>query len=205
MNGWTVWLRRWFVWAIPGTLVLLNVLWLAGVRSAVLGRGSLLTRQVNTLQQDVQRLENQKRSLTATQDSLQSLEANISALRDTELGSMRERLVPFLVDVVRRAEEAGLKPERIAYQVQKSKKSSVVHFAAAYSLTGGYEKIRKCIYLLEDSPQFVVVESLGLRGDEQANTLEVSVTLTVGTYFSDMDPELMKQLGVKEVDGDKAG
>ena len=74
-----------------------------------------------------------------------------------------------------------------------------MHFTALYSLSGLYESVRKCIYLLENSEQLAIIEQLSLRGDEQLTTQDVGVQLAVGTYFTDMDRALMAELGVAEV------
>ncbi len=199
MNGRGAWFRLWWVWAVPAVLVVANAVWLFGFHGAAVGGTSFMARSVEQQERAVNRLENQRRGLDETTTGLESLEANLAALRDDQLGSMRERLVPFLVDVVSRARQAGLQPERISYAAVEDRKTGIVHFTATYSLEGTYDQIRYVIYLLEDSPQFVVLERLSLRGQEDASSLDVAVQLGVGTYFADVDEGLMKQYGVKEV------
>ncbi len=203
MNGRGAWFRLWWVWAVPAVLVLGNAVWLFGFHGAAVGGASFMARSVEDHERAVTRLEHQRKSLAETTAALERLEANLAALRDDELGSMRDRLVPFLVDVVSRAREAGLQPERISYAANEDRRTGIVHFTATYSLSGTYDQIRYVIYLLEDSPQFVVLERLALRGEEDASSLDVGVQLGVGTYFADVDEGLMEQYGVKEV-GDGA-
>lgn len=198
MNTRNPWLQLWAVWIVPALLVVANAVWLGGLRGAALGRGSMLARQVREVEEQVSTLERQKRTLSETRQAVDDLDRRLSALRDGQLGSMRQRLVPFLVDVVQRGSEAGLAPKRIGYQARDDEKSGLVHFSATYELEGSYEKIRQYIGLLEASPQFVVVERLELRGVEDASALEIKVRLGVGTYFFDRDSELMRQLGVGE-------
>jgi len=202
MKGQGVWWRLWYVWLIPGLLVALNVVWLAGVRGAVLGRGSLLTRQVETTEGEVARLESQQAHLQRTEEQLASLKGDLAALREEQLGRMSARLVPFLTDVVQRAEQSGLRPERIGYTVQRDEKTGLVGFSASYNVKGGYEQIRECVSQLESSPQFIIVERLGLRGQDDASSLTVDVQLTVETFFSDTDEKLLKELGVEVVRGE---
>jgi Tfp pilus assembly protein PilO len=199
MNGRSPWLKLWHLWVPPAVVVLLNVLWLAGMRGAVLGRGSLLAGQVNDAQGEVKRLEAQLQQLGRTTRELADLQANLDTLREKRLASMHDRLVPFITDVVRRVQEAGLQAERIGYTASRDEKSGLVYFTAAFGVKGSYEQIRRCVFLLESSPQFVLLENLGLRGDDTAASLNVGVQLTVGTYFSDLDERLLKQLGVSEV------
>ena len=200
----SVWFRRWWWWAVPGFVVLLNVVWLAGLRGAVLGRGSLLSRQVDTAERAVRRLETQKEQLASTQKALSRVQSQVTMLREQRLAPMKERLVPFLKDLYARTQEAGLTPDRISFTAQQEKKSDLAHFTASFSVTGQYQQIRKLVYLLEASPQFIVVEHLGLRGRDDASSLEVTVQMMVGTYFSDIDEAMLKELGIKEVERGRA-
>ncbi|HLE60631.1 MAG TPA: hypothetical protein VI700_03755 [Thermoanaerobaculaceae bacterium] len=201
MNGRGAWLKLWYLWVPAGVLVLLNVIWLTGLRGALLGRGSLLAKQVSEAEAVVNKLEGQLRQLEHTARALDELQANLGELRERRLGPMRKRLVPFLQDVVTRTQEAGLQPERVAYAVRRETKTGLVYFSAAYSVKGSYDQIRRCVFLLESSPEFVLLDGLGLRGDEGTSSLDVEVQLNVGTYFADVDERMLKQLGVNEVTG----
>jgi Tfp pilus assembly protein PilO len=195
----SAWLRLWFVWAIPSALIAANAIWLFGVRGAVLGRGPLLAKQKASLETEVAELTAQRKTLSSAQATLDSLQRDLGALRQEQLGSMRERLVSFLVDVARRTQAAGLRPERISYTAQPDKKSGLVHFAAVFSVIGTYEEVRRCVNLLEVSPQFVIVERLALRSDDSAASLDVSVQLTVATFFADADTGMLRELGVEDL------
>ena len=199
MNGRTVWLRFWYLWAPPAALLVLNVVWLAGIRGTVLGRGSLLDRLGTDARADVARLEAQSRALDQTAVRLTNLKENLATLRARQMAPMRDRLVPFLTDLVQRTEQAGLRAERVAYAVRREKKSGLAYFTARFEVKGAYDQIRRCVFLLETSPQFVLLEGLALRGESSAASLGIGVQLSVGTYFSDIDEGLMKKLGISEV------
>lgn len=199
MRGRSAWGRLWLAWALPAVLVVANVVWLAGLRGAIIGQGTWLARQVAAAENDVLRLEEQQRALSGAEMAVQELRSRLDKVRTEQVGGMKDRLVPFLVDVVERTQRAGLSPERISYSARREEKTGFVHFTAVYSLAGLYERIRNCIYLLEASPQLAIVERLSLRGDDQLVSLDVDVQLVVGTYFTDMDRSLMAELGVEEV------
>ena len=199
MSEWRAWLRLWYVWVPSAALVALNVVWLAGVRGTFLGRGSALAREVASTQSQVAKLEGQKRQLERAAAALANLRENLGTLRKEQMAPMRERLVPFLNDVIARTEASGLRPDRITYAVKRDPKSGLVYFSAHFDVKGSYEQIRKCVFELETSPQFILLEGLGLRGGDTATSLDVGVQLGVGTYFADLDEGLMKQLGVREV------
>lgn len=199
MKGRNPWLQLWAAWVIPAGLVVANVVWLGGMRGAVLGRGSLLLRQVREAEEQLARLEREVTALEQAKQASDTLREQLAALRQGKIGSMTARLVPFLVDVVERGTQAGLNSERIAYQVRPDRESGLVYFSATYELEGNYEQIRRYIGLLERSPQFVIIERLDLRGADDASALAVKVRLAVGTYFFDVDPALLAKLGVAEV------
>ncbi len=188
------WFALWPVWAVPAVLVVANGLWLGGVRGALVGRSSLLARQVRDAEATVARLEREAATLEEARRASGELEERLAALRGGAIGSMKARLVPFLKDVVERGQEAGLANERISYQVRSDEDTGLTYFAATYELEGTYEAIRTYIGLLERSPQFVVIDRLDLRGTDDASALTVKVRLTVGTYFFDLDRELLATL-----------
>jgi Tfp pilus assembly protein PilO len=113
-------------------------------------------------------------------------------------------LLPFLLDVVKRAEEAGLRVERVSYGTKPDEKTGLVYFTAAYGVQGSYEQIRRCVYLLESSPQFIVLEGLALNSEDTTASANITVQLRLGTYFSDIDRELLEKLGIKEVASEQA-
>jgi hypothetical protein len=201
VSGRGAWLRLWYLWMPAAVLVLLNVIWLAGLRGSVVGRGSILTKQVTDLEVEVNRLEGHSRELEHQTRALAELQKNLDTLRRDRLAPMHSRLVPFLSDLVKRVREAGLNLDRLSYSASRQEKSGLVYFVASFGVKGNYEQLRRCVFLLETSPQFVLVDRLSLRGDESASSLDVGIQLAVGTYFSDIDERLMKELGVKEVTG----
>jgi hypothetical protein len=193
------WWLLWPVWLVPALLLVVNVAWLGWLRGAIVGRGSLLARDVEELREAVHTLEAQQQELTAAEQELETLTGRLASVRGNQLGPMRERLVPFLEDVVERSDRAGLRPERIGYGVRQEEKTGLVQFSASYQLKGPYESLRRCIWLLETSPQFVVIEGISLRAPEDASTLEVDAQLTVATFFSDVDAAELAKLETVEV------
>jgi Tfp pilus assembly protein PilO len=201
MRAATAWWRLWWVWSIPAVLVTANVIWLVAVRGTLLGRGTALSRDLTRIEEEITLLQRQRQSLSQTAERLEALQRNLAALRQGEMRTMRERLVPFLEDVMRQAQTAGLQPERIGYNARAEGRSGVVTFRATYALEGSYGEIRRCISNLENSSQFIIIESLGLRGRDDASSLQVGVQITVGTYFSDYDAEFLQELGLEEAGG----
>ena len=199
MNRRAAWWLLWPAWVVPALLLVLNVTWLGWLRGAIVGRGSLLARDVAELSEAVRKLESQQRQLATAEQELETLTGRLAAVRGSQLGPMRERLVPFLTDVVERAEKASLRPERIGYAVREEEKTGLVQFTATYQLKGPYDNVRRCVWLLETSPHFIVIESISLRAPEDASTLDVDAQLTLATFFSDLDRAELAKLETGEV------
>lgn len=199
MRSLAAWWRLWWVWLVPALLLTANVVWLLAVRGVLVGRGTALSRDLTRIEEEITTLGRQFQELENTAKRLQSLEENLSALRTGEMKTMRERLVPFLVEVVSQAQAAGLQPERIGYSSRAEDRSGVVLFRATYALEGTYDAIRRCIHNLESSPQFIIIESLGLRGREDASSLDIAVQISVGTFFSDYDEDYLREIGLEGV------
>ena len=199
MNRRAAWWLLWPVWVVPALLLVVNLAWLGWLRGAIVGRGSVLAREVAALREAVGTLEAQQLQLVEAEQKLATLTERLEGMRGRQLGPMRERLVPFLTDVVARAEQAGLKPERIGYAVREEEKSGLVHFTATYQLKGPYDNVRRCVWLLETSPHFVVIESISLRAPEDASTLDLDAQLTLATFFSDIDRAELAKLETGEV------
>jgi Tfp pilus assembly protein PilO len=198
MTSRSAWVRLWWVWLAPALLLVVNLIWLLGIRSA-LGRGPQLARQRDAGAARVAALTTQRDALAGSRAALTVLESDLGSMRKERLGSMRERLVAFLVDINKRTSAAGLRPDRISYAVEADKKSGLVRFSAVFSVSGTYEEVRRCVNLLEGSPQFVVVERLVVRSEDGIDSLAVDIQLTVSTYFVDADTGMLRQLGIEDL------
>ncbi len=194
----SAWLRYLWLWLAPTLLAAVNAAWLFSLRGLVLGKGASVVDQVRAKEQQVRELERSLRELEATHQALKQLQQQLARLRLEEMGPMREQLLPFLQAVGERTRQAGLFPERISYVAREEKKSGLVHFAATFELAGSYEQLRQCIAGLEHVPQFLVIERLGLQGEDTARSTNIAMQMVVGTYFSDLDRQLLQQLGATE-------
>lgn len=194
----SAWWKYLWVWSLPAVLVVANLVWVFGLRQTLLGYGANIDEQLRKKQLEVRELEKVVSELESTKAKLAQLQQELVELREKKMGSMRERLVPFLATVGERVRKAGLFPERISYRANQDKKSGLVHFTATFEVTGSYEQLRRCIEELEQVPQFLVIERLALQGEDVPRSTDISLRMVVGTYFSDFDAELLRQVGAKE-------
>ena len=84
------------------------------------------------------------------------------------------------------AQQANLRLEHGANTVKHEKGSSLSKLTTTWTLTGDYRNVRKFIYSLETSPEFIVLENVAVVSPgEQQNRL--SVNLDIATYFKSSD------------------
>jgi hypothetical protein len=82
------------------------------------------------------------------------------------------------------AEQANVRLEQGANTVEREKGSTLSKSTTTYMLVGDYRDVRKFIYSLETTPEFVVLENVGLTSPgEQAAGRELAMRLEIATYF----------------------
>jgi Tfp pilus assembly protein PilO len=84
------------------------------------------------------------------------------------------------------AREAGLVFQRAQVERGEVKDSQLQRISAKVTLVGDYQNIRKFLYVVETSPEFVVIERVALAQAadlRSGNSGALDVTLDVATYY----------------------
>jgi len=86
------------------------------------------------------------------------------------------------------ADQANVRLEQGANAVEHEKGSSLSKLTTSYTLAGEYRDVRRFIYSLETTPEFVVLENVALTSpSEQAPGRSLAVKLDIATYFRSGD------------------
>ena len=80
------------------------------------------------------------------------------------------------------AEQHNLEPSRRSTDPAKDRNSSLARVQIAMTLKGNYEDIRRFIYHVESGSDFVVIDSVSLRQENDANG-PLTLTLALSTYY----------------------
>lgn len=80
------------------------------------------------------------------------------------------------------AEQHNLEPSRRSTDPAKDRESSLARVQIAMTLKGNYEDIRRFIYHVESGSDFVVIDSVALRQENDANG-PLTLTLALSTYY----------------------
>jgi Tfp pilus assembly protein PilO len=80
------------------------------------------------------------------------------------------------------ARDSNLRLERGTNERKPEKDSALEKITTTYTLSGDYRDVRRFIYALETSPEFMILENIGLSSGEERER-GLSVRLDVATYF----------------------
>ena len=82
------------------------------------------------------------------------------------------------------AEQANVRLEQGQNTQTQEKGSALTKSTTVYTLAGEYRNVRRFIYALETTPEFVVLENVTLTSPgEQAQTRGLSMRLEIATYY----------------------
>jgi Tfp pilus assembly protein PilO len=82
------------------------------------------------------------------------------------------------------ADQANVRLEQGANTVDHEKGSTLAKSTTSYTLAGDYRDVRRFIYSLETTPEFVVLENVALTSpSEQAGGRGLAMQLEIATYY----------------------
>ena len=122
-------------------------------------------------------------------------------------GSLDERLTGILRSVGTATRSAGLLPGTYSYSAAEDRATGFIRFGVRFSVEGEYQQIRRMLASLQSSPEFLVVETLTLAGDEDPVKRELTISVGVATFLAEADRDQLRRLtgGVTEISGGSDG
>ncbi len=193
-GGWLPWRR--LVWAWVPALILLVVMIAVFVwqTSDSLGREAQLSDSVRKLKDSLARLENVELDLEMDRTSAAALDEEMRYVYEDIFGNLDERLVDIMQAIEDATRGAGLLPTSFSYGSNRNKDSAVFRFGISFSVTGRYEQIRQMIGAIQSSSEFLIIESVSFRGEEQATTRDIRISVKVATVLSSADAANLRLL-----------
>lgn len=87
------------------------------------------------------------------------------------------------------AQQANVRLEQGHNAVEREKGSKLAKATTTYTLTGDYRDVRRFIYSLETTPEFIVLENVALTsaGDGAPGGRSLAISLDIATYFRSDD------------------
>jgi Tfp pilus assembly protein PilO len=180
----SIWLRNWKLWAPTLAFILVNLLFLAAYRlvlaeEAEIGSG-LLARRTDELE----RLTQRRRQLEEVREHTRASELALQSFYSERLATEDRMLTQIIAEVKELAQKAGLAPTAIRYQKEELEEHNLIKRTITFGVDGDYRQLRKFINFLELSHSFLILEEIGLRGDEQP-TPTLRISLRLSTLFAE--------------------
>jgi len=139
------------------------------------GREAVVKRDVDRLREHYSRV----------MDGRTSLERFYSDVLSTK----QERLIGFQKEIRGIAQRFNINMDTISYPREEFA-NKVAKFSATMPLTGSYENLREFIDTIENSQQFIVIESIQLANSKEGGVI-LSLGIQLSTYF--VDPEIKEK------------
>jgi Tfp pilus assembly protein PilO len=109
-------------------------------------------------------------------------------------GSLEDRLTRILRAVGAATRSSGLRPGSYSYSANEDRSTGFIRFGVRFSVDGEYHQIRQMLAELQSSPEFLIVENLGLSGDEDPVRQELSINVSIATILTEADAEQLRRL-----------
>lgn len=181
------WVRLAWVWILAVAFCLAAVGILIWQTSGPMGRRGLIEGQIDQLSQEIDRLDVMTRQ--AREERVQVAETGETLERiDGELfGKLDDRMTAVLREVGLASRGAGLLPGGFSYREVVDDRTGGVRFGISFSVEGTYEQIRSLLASLQASPQFLIIDGIGFKGEEDARSQVLSIRLQVSTYLAEAE------------------
>jgi Tfp pilus assembly protein PilO len=181
------WVRLAWAWLLAVVFCLTAFGILIWQTSGPMGRRGLIQSQIEQLNQDIDRLAVMSRQ--AREERIRVVETGETLERiDGELfGKLDERMTAVLREVGLASRGAGLLPDGFSYGENTDNRTGGVRFGIGFSVEGTYEQVRMLLASLQASPQFLIIDSISFKGEEDARSQVLSIRLQVSTYLAEAE------------------
>lgn len=194
------WRRMVWVWLPAVVLCFANVglyVWQSGWTG---GRYASVHNDFQRLHARAAQLQRLHDKARRERQDVATLNSGLNNLYGEVFGSLRARLTGILREVGAATQDAGLRPDRFAYDATTDKKLGLVQLGIRFTVTGSYDQIRQMLQALQKSPQFLTVDHLNIAGEEGTTSTQLQIAVHVSTYLAEADQALLQRLtgGIEE-------
>jgi len=141
-------------------------------------------------------LAGERRGLSVLEAEVAALEKTVSKIACTRsdernvfenlISGKSIRMTAVLRELDQLAEEMRVEPGRLAFARSKGDRSSLIRFTASLAFEAHYSVLHEFIERIENSPNFLVIDQVGLTGAGRAGE-DLRLQLRVATWFQGPD------------------
>jgi Tfp pilus assembly protein PilO len=191
---WRPWRRLIAVW-LPAVAVcvLTGSVYVWQISSAA-DRAARVADEVAEFEADLTRLERIRKEAGDERAAVAELDRQFTILYDDVFGDLDDRLTRILRAVHSATREAGLQPGSFAYTAAEDRKLKYIRFGINFGVDGEYQQLRRLLGALQASSEFLIVENIGISGENEATNRNLSLSIRVATYLAEADKETLRRL-----------
>ncbi len=188
------WVRLAGVWIVAVVFCLAALGVLIWQTSGPMGRGGLIEGQIEALNQEIDRLAIMTQQAREERVRVAEMGETLERIDGELFGKLDDRMTSVLREVGLASRGAGLLPDGFSYKEVVDDRTSGVRFGIGFSVEGTYEQIRQLLGSLQASPQFLIIDSISFKGEEDARSQILSIRLQVSTYLAEAELGKLKAL-----------
>ena len=188
------WRRLAPYWLTAAALLVVNVAVFFWLSSATVGRSSALRSDRDRLAEEVEILTRAVEGAREDTRAVRATGSEVESLRTAVFGRLDARLTGILRAVGDATRGAGLRPERYAYSAEEMEDLELLELGISYSVEGTYDQIRQMLAGLQASEEFLIVDAVAFRGEEDPRSRLLEMTVRLVTYVAEADRETLERL-----------
>jgi len=188
------WRRLMAVWLPAVALCAVTAAFYVWQTSESGGRRAQIRGEIDDYEQKIARLEQLQQAAASDRETVTEIDRQFGILYRDVFGDLDERLTRILRAVGSATREAGLLPSTFSYTAADDQTTGFIRFGVRFSVDGEYQQIRQMLAALQSSPEFLVVENLNLSGDEDPVSRELSISVNIATFLSEVDEGQLRRL-----------
>jgi type IV pilus assembly protein PilO len=188
------WRRLFAVWLPAVLLCVVSGVVFVWQTSESGGRRSQVRNQIDQLEQEIARLERLQSAAVSDRETVAQIDRQFDILFEETFGSLDQRLTSVLRAVGSATREAGLLPGSYSYSAADNRETGFIRFGVRFSVDGEYGQIRRMLAALQSSPEFLVVETLNLRGAEDPVSRDLKISVNIATFLAEADEGQLSRL-----------
>ena len=124
--------------------------------------------------------------------ALDSAQQDLKTLRTDVLSTKGRRMVKVHLELAELTRQFGVALERVDYRNDILADEGLEYHAMVVPLEGGYTNLRKFIEAVEESDEFLVIESVALDQAKDGGSL-LQLNITLATYFEAPEELLLER------------
>lgn len=198
------WVKLAWVWVTAVILCLITIVVLVWQTSGPGGRQGLIKSQIEELRADISRMQHMNVQAADERFQVAETSAGLERIRREVFGRFEERLTAVMREIGTASRSAGLLPGGFSYSVVEVRGTDGLRFSTSFSVDGTFEQVRNLLTMLQNSPQFLIIESIGFVGEEDPRSSNLRIRLRVASFLTEVESERLRSL-IEMLEFDRPG